>query len=427
MRLKIKLLISIIFCFLVSFYGHAENCITADCHQNFKKMKIVHVPAEDDCTACHEQSGKHSFTLMKGDKLCYRCHDEDTEGKHVKEDIAAFGCLDCHNPHGGDNKSLLKVKRVDAVCYECHDSMNKKVLHQPMVDGDCGGCHGFHSSENPDILIAPKREVCLSCHTDKKFSGEKWFKHGCLKRGCDSCHDSHSSDFKFQLVTPPGKLCLKCHEDLIKKSDHCRFKHPILDQKNFCLNCHDAHGSKQEHILKSMPLDLCLDCHKELVKGPGGSTYDIYEVIAKSPYKHGPIKEGHCSDCHDQHGSDYYRTLRESYPATFYTSFDVKKYALCFKCHKDTLVTVKKTTTHTNFRDGSRNLHYVHVNKKKGRTCRACHEVHAGDLPRHIRKITPFGKWNLPIGFSKREDGGTCASGCHKVYTYTRDKEVLKK
>lgn len=422
---KIKILISFACCFLLPLRSGAENCVTSDCHQNFKKMEIIHAPVDGDCTACHQETGKHSFKLQKGEKLCYQCHDEDSEGKHVKEEVP-FACLDCHNPHGG-SKALLKAKRVDAICYECHDSMNKKVIHQPMVDGDCGGCHSFHSSDNPDVLTVPKEKVCLTCHKDKDFSAGKRYMHACLERGCDACHDSHSSDYKYQLISPPGKICMKCHEELIKKSDECRFKHPILEKKNFCLNCHDAHGSLQKHILKAIPLDLCLDCHKEPIKGPGGRIYDIYEIVAKSPYKHGPIQAGNCSDCHDQHGSDYYRTLRQPYPATFYTSFDVKKYALCFKCHKDTLATVEKTTTHTNFRHGSQNLHYVHVNKKKGRTCRACHEVHAGDLPRHIRKTTPFGKWDLPVGFSKQENGGTCAPGCHKAYTYTRNKEILKK
>jgi predicted CXXCH cytochrome family protein len=427
MLLKIKIFTCFVFCFLVPFHGYTRSCITADCHQNFKKIKIVHAPVEDDCTACHQQNGKHDFTLKKGEKLCFQCHDGNTEGKHVNEKISAFSCLDCHTPHGGENKGLLKAKRVDAVCYECHDSMNKKVIHKPMTDGDCSGCHGFHSSGNPDILIAPKKQICLKCHTDKDYTGEKWYMHGCLKKGCDVCHDSHSSDYTYQLIAPPGKICVKCHEELIKKSDECRFKHPILEQKNFCLNCHNAHGSEYKHVLKTVPLNLCLDCHKELVKGPGGKTYDIYEVIANSPYKHGPIREGNCSACHDQHGSDYYKTLRGSYPETFYTSFAVDKYALCFKCHKDTLATVEQTTTHTNFRHGNQNLHYVHVNKKKGRTCRACHEVHAGEQLKHIRKITPFGKWNLPIGFKKQMNGGTCAPGCHKAYTYTRDKEALKR
>lgn len=426
MLLKIKFLICLTCCVLLPFRGSAENCITADCHQNFKKIKHMHAPAEDDCTACHQQSGKHDFTLEKGDKLCFQCHDKDTEGKHVSQEIPAFGCLDCHNPHGG-SKALLKAKRVDSICYECHDSMNKKVIHKPMTDGDCSACHGFHSAENPDILIAPKKKVCLKCHTDKDFSGGKRYMHDCLKRGCDACHDSHSSDYQFQLLTTPGKICVKCHEELIEKSDQCRFQHPILKQKNICLNCHNAHGSLHKHILKAVPLNLCLDCHKEPIKGPGGRIYDIYELIAKSPYKHGPIREGNCSGCHGQHGSNYYKTLRHAYPAKFYTSFDAKKYALCFSCHKSTLTTVEKTTTHTNFRDGSRNLHYLHVKSKKGRTCRACHEVHAGELPRHIRKTTPFGKWDLPIGFKKLENGGTCAPGCHKVYSYFRDKEVLKK
>lgn len=424
---KTKILIFIPFFFLISFQGNSENCITSECHSDFRKMKMTHAPIEDDCTSCHQKIGDHNFKLIQGKQLCYQCHDEEEEGKHVNEDIPAFDCIDCHNPHGGENKFLLKSEREDTLCYECHDSMNKKYIHKPMESGNCSKCHGFHSSNSPALLNVSKQKVCIVCHSDKDFSKGKRYMHDCLKGGCDDCHDSHSSDFKYQLVTMPGKVCVKCHEDFFIKSEKCKFKHPVLEQKNICLNCHDPHGSIYNNNLRVIPLNLCLDCHKDLHKEQGSRVYDIFEVIAKSKYKHGPIVEGNCSGCHDQHGSDYYKTLRRNYPSKFYTSFEVNKYALCFGCHKSTLVTVARTTTHTNFRDKNLNLHYVHVNKKKGRTCRVCHEVHAGNLPKHIRKFIPFGKWDLPIGFEKHENGGTCLSGCHKPLTYRRNKDKKEK
>jgi len=78
-----------------------------------------------------------------------------------------------------------------------------------------------------------------------------------------------------------------------------------------------------------------------------------------------------------------------------------------------------ETDEATGFRNGERNLHWVHVNKKtKGRTCRTCHEVHASKRPRLVAESVPFGKrgWRLPLNFEKTETGGSCQPGCHRAY-----------
>ena len=52
----------------------------------------------------------------------------------------------------------------------------------------------------------------------------------------------------------------------------------------------------------------------------------------------------------------------------------------------------------TGFRNGTQNLHAVHVNDKvKGRTCRACHAPHGADLPHLIRASVPFGPSRLAV------------------------------
>jgi predicted CXXCH cytochrome family protein len=169
-----------------------------------------------------------------------------------------------------------------------------------------------------------------------------------------------------------------------------------------------------------------MKCHdKEIEVAPNKKLKNIGEVLAASKFKHGPIREGDCLPCHNAHATVNYRLLKEVFPEEFYKGFDVKNYTLCFTCHQKTLVLDEKTTTLTGFRDGNVNLHFVHVNKEiKGRTCRACHEIHASNLPKHIRRSVPFGSggWLLPINFEKSENGGTCSPGCHKTLGYDRTK-----
>jgi predicted CXXCH cytochrome family protein len=94
-------------------------------------------------------------------------------------------------------------------------------------------------------------------------------------------------------------------------------------------------------------------------------------------------------------------------------------------CHEKDLAAEEWTTTMTGFRNGEQNLHYVHVHKAvKGRTCRACHDAHATNNPRHIRDSVPFGNWSLPVGYTKTETGGQCLPGCHQMFRYDRKNPV---
>ncbi|MCP5046953.1 MAG: hypothetical protein GY940_07255, partial [bacterium] len=43
--------------FTISLAARDSNCMTADCHKEFKDMKRIHAPVEDDCTTCHEKTG----------------------------------------------------------------------------------------------------------------------------------------------------------------------------------------------------------------------------------------------------------------------------------------------------------------------------------------------------------------------------------
>ena len=79
------------------------------------------------------------------------------------------------------------------------------------------------------------------------------------------------------------------------------------------------------------------------------------------------------------------------------------------------------------FRNGERNLHFLHVNREKGRSCRACHDEHASNQPKHIRESVPFGRWTMHTQYTKTETGGGCTTGCHRPYSYDRDNPKTNK
>ena len=187
------------------------------------------------------------------------------------------------------------------------------------------------------------------------------------------------------------------------------------------MNCHDPHVAKESSLLLADGTDVCLKCHDKIVKTEKQEFADIIQLLAANPYPHGPVQNRDCSGCHNPHGSPYFRALIGQYPQGFYAPFFVSNYDLCFRCHDSALTTEQRTVSSTRFRDGDRNLHYIHVNKTShGRTCRSCHEVHAGTNPKHIAATVPFGNWQLPVKFEQTENGGSCAPGCHAPQQFDR-------
>ena len=133
-----------------------------------------------------------------------------------------------------------------------------------------------------------------------------------------------------------------------------------------------------------------------------------------------PALKGGCTACHFPHTSDFPELLIAAYPAGNYAPASKDSFDLCFQCHDTDLLEKEVTTTATNFRNGSQNLHYKHMRGNKARNCTNCHDVHASDNDHLIADKVPFGKWMLPIKYTVQENGGTCRSGCHSQKQYTR-------
>jgi predicted CXXCH cytochrome family protein len=257
------------------------------------------------------------------------------------------------------------------------------------------------------------------------------FTHKAVEQDCMSCHDAHASNFPKQIKQAPVEMCTSCHEH--EKINHdateAKFKHTIVTKDNACLNCHTAHGGDLGNLMRADPMKVCMKCHTDKIEVSKEKTIPaIAEVMDPSTNKHGPIKDGNCGGCHNVHGSDIAKLLSKPYPEAFYQGFAVEKYDLCFSCHDKQLVLTQKTEGLTGFRNGTTNLHFVHVNKSdRGRNCRACPSTHASVQPVHVRDSVPYGNWQMPLNFNKTETGGSCSPGCHKQYQYDRSNPVLYK
>lgn len=414
-----------------------KSCVTAECHVDVKKHKVVHGPVNvNACDACHTvaDAGKHTFSLARDKKdLCTFCHKVETKpGEVVHKPVSDGDCLGCHDPHGGKTNKFTRGANMKELCASCHTETakygGKKYVHGPVAAGVCESCHGAHSAKFPKLLTTDPKDLCQSCHKEMTDQLKKAkVRHKPVMTGeCSGCHNPHASDFVAQTNAAPKDLCITCHEDVKKTVTKAANKHSVVMEDQACLNCHTSHGSSLARLMKKQPADVCMSCHDKAVKTPDGRTVSaVLNVKDQDLVKHGPLKDGTCERCHNAHGSDQTRLLTKPYPETFYEGFKVEKYDLCFSCHDKKLVQAEEAGGLTGFRNGKQNLHFVHVNKEdRGRSCRACHETHASKQPMHVRESVPYGKWEMPINFKKSEDGGSCSPGCHKPYDYNRKTPV---
>ncbi len=299
-------------------------------------------------------------------------------------------------------------------------------VHAPYEVGACAVCHQREDPADPGPVSTAGSELCYQCHDAmQSLISEASTRHFAAEDDCASCHNAHNSARDKGLIAETVALCAECHDDVGAQVTTAAVTHGAATAGAACLACHNPHASNIEKLLHQIPEKMCLGCHGEDgVEDDGGKALtNIGALLAANPEHHGPVATGDCSACHLPHGGDSFRLLALEYPAKFYSPFEPANYELCFTCHDERVVTTPETTTLTNFRDGSRNLHYLHVNKaERGRTCRACHEVHAAENLHIIRDGVPYGSkgWVLPINYLPSANGGQCSKTCHPTRVYDR-------
>lgn len=394
---------------------HAQaTCASDGCHANLLAGKRRHEPV-GACDTCHEklvephpQKGKRTFKLASEvPTLCQDCH-EPFEKANVHKPAKEGLCTKCHDPHSATEPKLVRGA-MKGLCGQCHaDHISFTVLHGPVENGACTACHAPHESDAPKLLVKQPPELCFGCHLEIQQAVKKKHVHPALEMGCTECHNPHGSAHRRLLSAEGQDACFECHDEIAENVAKAAVPHPALKSEKGCISCHDPHASDNPKLLASPQKDTCLGCHKDLI----GRTATVL---------HRPIEEGKCAACHEPHGSKNPKLLVREFPSDVYVPYTDTSYALCFGCHSRDLLQYPDTSFATGFRDGERNLHYVHVhNTEKGRSCKLCHAVHASSNPKLIADTVPFGSWSLPIKYAKTETGGSCAPGCHKPRSYDR-------
>jgi predicted CXXCH cytochrome family protein len=318
---------------------------------------------------------------------------------------------------------------VNSCTTECHQrTVKKDILHGPTAT-DCTSCHESNGKEHPleDVegfaLFAEGAALCYSCHVEHQAEHDLKYVHKPVKNGeCTECHEVHSSNDQKLVFAQAPDLCFFCHSKLDDGRKKAKTVHTPSYEGDACLQCHTPHASAQKRLLADVSRQLCLNCHNKIIKKEDGNLLaNIEKHLTESTFEHRALRK-RCTSCHDPHFSERELLLKENFPMGSYAKGIEENFTLCFECHDTDLLNVEKTTVGTEFRQGDRNLHFVHINKDKGRNCTTCHDIHAANNTKLIATTVKFGRWDMPLNYLPNDNGGTCATGCHKERSYSREE-----
>lgn len=298
-----------------------------------------------------------------------------------------------------------------------------KSAHAAFDPADCGLCHERGDPTDPGKVAGAVNELCFGCHAEVKELLSRKVAHWPATDSCTTCHNPHGGRHEKLLVDETVALCTSCHADVGEEVAAAKVKHGAVTTGKRCAACHNPHGSDADRLLVASPFELCLGCHgtEGLRSADGRPLANMRAWLAENPEWHAPVRAKDCTACHRPHGGPSSRLLSAAYPETFYATYSKAIYRLCFGCHDARAFGEPETLTLTSFRNGTKNLHFVHVARAdRGRTCRACHEVHASRQPHHLREGVPYGPkgWVLRLNYEKTSTGGTCAKVCHETRSY---------
>ncbi len=396
-----------------------ELCLS--CHQaQSEEMdnESVHPAFEEDCLNCHQPHSAEKPKLLTKDapELCTDCHDMDMSAENLHPPAEEGECLTCHSAHSSQQAALFKK---DA-CLECHELEQKgKFAHQPVTEGNCAGCHEPHASSNATFLKAEVPQLCFSCHDKIQQLAALSTLHPPFEDDCLSCHLPHYAGNKQLLNRTGSDLCMECH-DSGEFVDSTRTVHGGIRKELPCNSCHTAHASNPNALLLNEDTELCLTCHKKEIAFHEREIINIGDLLENAESVHPPVEDDGCTTCHQVHEETYPYLLNKAFPMGNYSNGAADNYALCFECHDKEIILRKETKEATDFRNGKQNLHFLHVNREKSRSCMNCHDAHGSGQEALISKTVLFGKWKMSNQFSRTPDGGSCLPGCHDRKEYKR-------
>jgi predicted CXXCH cytochrome family protein len=109
---------------------------------------------ENRCGSCHDANGRLLKTVRQG--LCQSCHFEKPEDKkkYIHGPVAVNGCLACHRYHKSEHPKVL-LEDAQTLCFHCHqtEELTTDKHHATMETERCVDCHDPHGGDDRFYLL----------------------------------------------------------------------------------------------------------------------------------------------------------------------------------------------------------------------------------------------------------------------------------
>ncbi|MCL6570370.1 MAG: hypothetical protein K6T88_01635 [Bacillus sp. (in: Bacteria)] len=251
-------------------------------------------------------------------------------------------CANCHSTHEASNPNLLDQKKnsenantdllVDNYCMACHDGTvapmpeNSQATHKHSAAIDisgkpsgssCTGCHNPHierSEGNPNLA---QDHIIYTHAPDIQKDNKPVGKISSKEQLCESCHESGLGG----LVAQPD-VDVEYRVFQYKKNISAI---GIYEDYDLCLRCHNLNTKNKYNgiaDIASFYNNLTEETKEEYETNNVGLSYSNREIsLAEKQFSSHIIKAqdgsplaGHipCAECHDTHGSNNIKGLKES-------------------------------------------------------------------------------------------------------------------
>lgn len=170
-----------------------------------------HRSSDISCDNCHSiHRGTNTVLKSEDPEVCFNCHRDiklqSNKQSHHPVREGRMKCRDCHNPHGGFGAKMINADSVNELCFKCHAEKRGpfRFEHSPVAES-CLNCHEVHGSNHRSLLVRKTPQLCQSCHESIGHPGQPYtsfegFRGGSpdsrmISRACLNCHTNvHGSN-----------------------------------------------------------------------------------------------------------------------------------------------------------------------------------------------------------------------------------------
>jgi predicted CXXCH cytochrome family protein len=273
------------------------------------------------CGTCHDSHGGGNYRLLKkkinGKGGIFVSANIDSRGRTTSYNsgMSSF-CLACHKTYGDCGTAAGYTRHPLDIPLTAQEMANYARVngqkYLPLESGNkitCTTCHFAHGSPLPKMLRMPAIQLCQACHAKGLDTANNYadvaYTHGGFNGthgDCTACHYTHRLVYNHRTTATLNRR-------MLVESDE-----PLL-----CRRCHGPGGNATQVWRGDSPAtptawDGLAGSYGAFYNSTTGGSIQSLHMINKTnaPAPGGSTVDHRCGSCHNPHGSNNFRILRET-------------------------------------------------------------------------------------------------------------------